>query len=117
MLFWFWAVMSVAALATELLFDAAGLIPEDRTQTAVQTGFSWNYTTFLNLAFLALAGYLVWLHRNRGRFGGGTHVAIDPVCGMQVDTANAPAHITDDHGTHWFCSDRCATCYAARHTG
>jgi hypothetical protein len=113
LLFWFWAVMSVAALLTELLFDAAGLIPQDRTQTVVESGFSWNYTTSLNLAFLALAGYLIWLHRNRARFGGGTHLAIDPVCGMQVVKASAPAHLVDHRGEHWFCSDRCASRYVA----
>ena len=91
LLVWFWAVMSTAGLITELLFDAAGLIPTNRTQTVVETSFRWNYTTFLNIAFLALAGYLYWLYRNRERLGGGAGYAIDPVCGMQVQTANAPA--------------------------
>ena len=39
-------------------------------------------------------------------------MTIDPVCGMQVEVANAPAHVTHDGETHWFCSDRCADRFA-----
>ena len=34
-------------------------------------------------------------------------MAKDPVCGMQVQTAHAPAHSSHDGRDHWFCSDRC----------
>ena len=83
-------------------------MPTDRTHTVVETSFHWNYTTYLNFVFLGVGAYLYWLYRNRERLGGGTGYAIDPVCGMQVQTANAPAHIR--HGRHefWFCSDHCA---------
>jgi uncharacterized protein len=61
----------------------------------------------LNIAFLAVFALLYYLHRNRERFGGGQGYARDVVCGMQVETAHAPAH-TNHHGTtYWFCSDRC----------
>jgi uncharacterized protein len=108
LLLWFWAVMAVAGLAVEGLFDVTGLIPRTRPRDIVPTSFQWNYTTFLNLAFLVVAGYLYWLYRNRDRLGGGSGYATDPVCGMQVQTANAPA--STDHGgrRYWFCSDRCA---------
>jgi YHS domain-containing protein len=112
--------MSTAGLITEVLFDAAGLIPNNRTQTIVETSFRWNYTTFLNIAFIALGGYLYWLYRNRERLGGGAGLATDPVCGMQVLTANAPAHLTHNRNEYWFCSDRCAERFAAdpeRHSG
>ena len=112
LLFWFWAVMSTAGLITEVLFDAAGLIPHNRAQTIVETSFKWNYTTFLNIIFLALGSYLYWLYRNRNRLGGGTGYAIDPVCGMQIQTTNAPAHLTHNGVRHWFCSDRCAARFA-----
>ena len=108
LLVWFWAVMAIAGLIVEGLFDAAGLIPATRPHSIVATTFQWNYTTFLNIVFLALAGYLYWLYRNRGRFGGGVGYAIDPTCGMQVRTANAPAHLTHDGRDYWFCSDGCA---------
>ena len=108
LLLWFWAVMAVAGLIVEELFSATGLIPHDRSQAIAQTHFQWNFTTFLNIAFIAIGGYLYWLYRNRTRFGGGTSYAIDPLCGMQVQTANAPAHRTHDGRDYYFCSDRCA---------
>ena len=113
LLLWFWAVMSTAGLITELLFDAAGLIPHNRATTVVETSFHWNYTTFFNFAFIGLAGYLYWLYRNRERLGGGAGYATDPVCGMQVQTANAPAHLTQEGHEHYFCSDHCAQRFAA----
>ncbi len=108
LLLWFWAVMAVAGLAVEGLFDVTGLIPSTRPRDIVPTSFQWNYTTFLNLAFLVVAGYLYWLYRNRDRLGGGAGYAIDPVCGMQVQTVNAPASTHYGGRDHWFCSDRCA---------
>ena len=115
MLVWFWAIMSTAGLVTELLFDATGLIPTDRSMTVVPTSFAWNYTTFLNIAFLGVAAYLYWLSRNQARFGGGTGYAIDPICGMQVQIAHAPAHVAHDGHEHWFCSDGCAARFRAQH--
>ena len=50
---------------------------------------------------------LYWLYRNRERLGGGQGYAIDPVCGMQVQTANAPARATHEGRTFYFCADRC----------
>jgi uncharacterized membrane protein YraQ (UPF0718 family)/YHS domain-containing protein len=103
----FWAVMSGAGLVVEGLFSAAGAVPKTRPHDVVHTSFEWNYTTFLNIAFLVLFAALYWLYRNRERLGGGDGYATDPVCGMQVATANAPASATHDGRTHHFCSDRC----------
>ncbi|HLY82251.1 MAG TPA: YHS domain-containing protein, partial [Acidimicrobiales bacterium] len=75
--------------------------------TIAPTHFSWNYTTVLNLVFLGVAGVLYWLYRNRDRLGGGAGLAMDPVCGMQVRTADAPARSSFAGQTVWFCSDRC----------
>ena len=105
--FTFYAVMAAAGLAVEGLFVLFGAIPKTRPERIVETHFQWNYTTFLNIAFLGVFAVLYWLHRNRARLGGGQGYAIDPVCGMQVQTANAPAHATHDGTTFWFCSDRC----------
>lgn len=104
----FWAVMSTAGLIVEGLFALFGGIPHDRARSVVTTHFSWNYTTYLNLVFLVVFAGLFWLHRNRGRLGGGRGYATDPVCGMQVQVANAPAHRSHDGHDHFFCSDRCA---------
>jgi uncharacterized protein len=108
LLLWFWAVMAVAGLLVEGLFSGAGLIPRTQNRPIVATAFHWNYTTFLNLVFLIAFGYLYWLYRHRGRLGGGAGYARDPVCGMQVQTANAPARVSHDGQTYSFCSDRCA---------
>jgi len=110
----FWAVMSAAGLLVEGIFAGLGLIPHHATRTSiVATGFHWNYTTFLNLGFLALFGLLYWLHRRRDHMGGSDGLAIDPVCGMQVQTSNAPAHIRHDGHDYWFCSDHCAERFTA----
>ena len=56
----FYAAMAAAALLVELLFAALGLIPQQRNALVVEATITWNYTTWLNIAFLALAAYLVW---------------------------------------------------------
>ena len=104
----FWALMSTAGLLTELLFGAAGLVPTARPTTIAPAHFSWNYTTYLNLIFLALFGVLYWMYRNRERLGGGDRYARDPVCGMQVEKAHAPASRDHAGDRQYFCSDRCA---------
>ena len=57
---------------------------------------SWNYTTFLNIVFVLVLAGLWWLARNQRRLGGGAGYAIDPVCGMQVEVAHAPARSERD---------------------
>ncbi|HZN14936.1 MAG TPA: permease [Acidimicrobiales bacterium] len=103
----FWAVMALAGLAVEGIFSALDLIPHRMHDDIVHTRFEWNYTTFLNVAFLGVFAVLYWLYRHRDRLGGGQGTAVDPICGMQVRTANAPASRTHGGQTYWFCSDRC----------
>jgi uncharacterized membrane protein YraQ (UPF0718 family) len=56
----FYVTMAAAAYVVEVLFGALGWIPPDRNVTAVmEPSFSWNYTSFLNIAFLVLACLLV----------------------------------------------------------
>jgi uncharacterized protein len=56
----FLGAMVGAALAIELAFDALGLIPSERNAKVVEASVTWNYTTVLNIVFLALAALLVW---------------------------------------------------------
>ncbi len=103
----FWAVMSVAGLLVDVLFRVVGIgFPERRTEI-VMTQFSWNYTTFLNIAAVALGVVVYRLYRQREALGGGSGYAKDPVCGMQVERAQAPAVTEHDAATVYFCSDRC----------
>jgi len=109
----FWAVMSAAGLVTEGIFRAAGLVPTDRHGPVTADHLSWNYTTWLNLVALAAFAVLYRTYRRRDRHGDTRGYAIDPVCGMQVETANAPA-TTVHHGTRfWFCADRCRARFEA----
>lgn len=55
-----YAAMVGAALAVELLFGALGLVPQQRQVRVVDTSLAWNYTTWLNLLFLAVAALLLW---------------------------------------------------------
>ena len=56
----FYAAMAGAALVVELAFGALGLLPSEHNARVVEASFSWNYTTWLNIAFLVLAAVLVW---------------------------------------------------------
>src|SRR6266853_2035488 len=55
----FYVAMFVAALLVEFVFDAFGLIPSHRTAQIVEMSISFNYTTVLNIIFLAIAALLV----------------------------------------------------------
>jgi uncharacterized membrane protein YraQ (UPF0718 family) len=55
----FYAAMVGAGYLVELLFGATSLIPHERSATVMTEGISWNYTTWLNLAFLLLATILL----------------------------------------------------------
>ena len=56
----FYAAMALSGLAVELVFQAIGLVPTERHAKIVEASITWNYTTILNIAFLALAALLVW---------------------------------------------------------
>jgi uncharacterized membrane protein YraQ (UPF0718 family) len=55
----FYAAMVAAGLIVEFLFGGVGLVPEQRAARVVEASVAWNYTTILNLVFLALAAVLV----------------------------------------------------------
>jgi uncharacterized membrane protein YraQ (UPF0718 family)/YHS domain-containing protein len=110
----FWLVMATAGLVVQAIFSGAGLEPAQRHVTVVPTGFHWDYTTFLNVAFLAVFALLYWLHRNERRLGAGARFAVDPMCGMQVRTSDAPAQRKSGDRDYWFCSDRCASRFDRR---
>jgi uncharacterized protein len=55
----FYLAMVVAGYAVELLFGATGLTPTTRDAKVIEAGISWNYTTWLNIVFLALTTVLL----------------------------------------------------------
>jgi uncharacterized protein len=55
----FYAAAAVAGYVVELVFGGSGLIPDQGSARLPTEGVTWNYTTWLNLVFLALAAVLV----------------------------------------------------------
>ncbi|MGM9332498.1 permease [Streptomyces murinus] len=55
----FFAAIAVAGYVVEFLFGGLGLIPDQATARLPEEGIRWNYTTWLNIAFLLLAASLV----------------------------------------------------------
>jgi uncharacterized membrane protein YraQ (UPF0718 family) len=55
----FYVSMVCAGYLVELLFGAAALIPAHSHARVMEIGISWNYTTWLNIAFLALTAVVV----------------------------------------------------------
>ena len=101
----FWAVMSTAGLVVEYLFRAVSIPDPHRPRVIAETGFRWDYTTYLDLAALVAFAVVYRLARTRDTTSG--RYAQDPVCGMQVEIAHAPAQ----RDGQWFCSDHCAARY------
>jgi uncharacterized protein len=55
-----YAVMAAAGLLVDLLFRVVGLMPTARHAIVAEARLEWNYTSVLNIVFLALAAALVW---------------------------------------------------------
>jgi len=62
----FYATMVLAGLVTEFISQGVGLVPSARNAKIVEASVQWNYTTFLNIAFLFLAALLLWRYFRRG---------------------------------------------------
>lgn len=82
----FYAAMAATALIVEFVISVAGLIPTEREARVVEAGISWNYTTWLNIAFLLLAAVLIWRF---WRTGGPAMLRM----------MNRPAHAHGGHGS------------------
>ena len=95
------AAMVAAALLVDGIFSSPGSSADTRPKLAVITerAVGWNYTTVLNVVFLALAAVLVALTLRRG--------AKDPVCGMTVDRAQTPWMSRWRNVTFYFCGRHC----------
>ena len=110
----FYVIMAIAGLATEGIFRLFHGVPSKRHLAVTLAHFQWNYTTYLNFLFLAIAAIVWWLSRQQKRWGGGQGYAIDPVCGMQVRKESSPAQTSAGHDHHYFCSDRCRERFEAQ---
>jgi ABC-type nickel/cobalt efflux system permease component RcnA len=89
----------------ELLFGVTSLIPQERNAMVMEEGISWNYTTWLNIAFLVLAVVLVTRFFRTGgvemlrMMGGGPddHTTHNHTTGHDHGAAHETGH---DHGAH-----------------
>jgi uncharacterized protein len=62
----FYATMVAAGLIVEFVFDGLGLIPSERNAKVIEASVTLNYTTILNIVFLALGALLLWRYFTRG---------------------------------------------------
>jgi len=62
----FYVTMVAAGLIVEFLFQGLGLVPHARNAKVVEASVTLNYTTILNVIFLALAAALIWRYFRRG---------------------------------------------------
>jgi uncharacterized membrane protein YraQ (UPF0718 family)/YHS domain-containing protein len=91
--------MVLSALVVDLVFSAAGLIPDNRPSTDdIFSSIQVDYKLALNALGLVVFVALFGLTLRRG--------ATDPVCGMTVDRAKA---VTAERAgrTYYFCSEDC----------
>ena len=85
----FYATMVIAGYVVELLFGGLGLIPSRAGATIPDQGVSWNYTTWLNIAFGLLAvALLVRFVRSGG------------IPMLRMMNGPADAEHDHDHGGH-----------------
>ncbi len=56
----FYAAMAAAGYVIEGLFTVLHLVPHVRNAKVLDAAITWNYTTVLNIVFLAVAAALVW---------------------------------------------------------
>jgi YHS domain-containing protein len=99
-----YVTMVIAALAIDVVFSAAGLIPETRPSTddvfgSIELDYKFVLNALAAVVFVALMGLTV----RRG--------ATDPMCGMTVDKGKALRLERDGH-TYYFCSDHCQAAFS-----
>jgi uncharacterized membrane protein YraQ (UPF0718 family)/YHS domain-containing protein len=98
-------------------FQLLGLAPTNHHVTVFETRPSWNYTTFLDIAFLLLMAVMAWrfittggmemLRAHSHRPEAEANLVRDPVCGMSVDPATADQRSDFGGFTYYFCSAGC----------
>ena len=62
----FYATMALSGLVVGFIFPVLGLARRARDAKVVTAHVSWNYTTYLDIVFLAVAAVLVWRYFRRG---------------------------------------------------
>src|SRR3989441_4194089 len=112
-----YAAMALAGFLIGGAFQLLGLAPTNHHVAIFETQPSWNYTTFLDIAFLLLMAVMAWrfiktggmemLRAHSRRPEVEAKLVSDPVCGMSVDPATADQRSDFGGSTHYLCSARC----------
>ena len=112
-----YVAMALAGFLVGGAFQLLGLAPTNHHVTVFETQPSWNYTSFLDIAFLALIAVLAWrfittggiemLRAHARRPEAGAKLVQDPVCGMSVDPAGSTERVEYKGATYYFCSAGC----------
>jgi YHS domain-containing protein/uncharacterized membrane protein YraQ (UPF0718 family) len=112
-----YAAMALAGFLVGGAFQLLGLAPTNHRVTVFETQPAWNYTTFLDIAFLLLMAVMAWrfvttggiemLRAHSRRPEAGATLVRDPVCGMSVDAASAKEQLEYLGTTYYFCSAGC----------
>lgn len=101
-----WCTMSLAGAIVDVLFRGAGLVPHDHRVRALGGHFPLGATLVANVVAALVLATVWWLSR-----ASSAALALDPVCGMGVDPANAAASLVVGRTTLYFCSPRCRDRY------
>jgi hypothetical protein len=88
----FYLASVVAGYLVEILFGGTGLVPAQRRAKVVESAVSWNYTTYLNIVFLAVAAVLVVRFLRTGGVGMLRMMGGGPDGGHQRHEGHASAH-------------------------
>ena len=112
--------MALAGFLIGGAFQLLGIAPKHFHVDVFETRPSWNYTTFLDLAFLALMAVMGWRFLNTGGVEmlramavppGLSGLVKDPVCGMSVDPKTAREKAEHGGVTYYFCSAGCRSAF------
>jgi YHS domain-containing protein len=116
-----YAAMALAGFLVGGAFQLLGLAPTNHHVTVFETQPTWNYTTFLDIAFLIVMAVLAWrfvttggiemLRAHARRPERGAMLVRDPVCGMSVDAASTSEKAEFDGSTYYFCSAGCRSAF------
>jgi uncharacterized membrane protein YraQ (UPF0718 family)/YHS domain-containing protein len=111
------AAMALAGFLVGGAFQLLGLVPTNHHVTIFETQPTWNYTTFLDIAFLILIAVIAWrfvttggpemLRSHAHRPEVEAKLVQDPVCGMSVDPKHAEHRSVQKGETYYFCSAGC----------
>jgi uncharacterized protein len=83
----FYGTMVAAGLAVEFLFEGIGIERTARNAKVMEASVTWNYTTYLDVVFLLVAGLLVWRY-----FRGGGGLAMLRMMNVPMEQGHSHEH-------------------------